>query len=61
MFHWRLGRLYRRMGPERRSQVEFDKASSITKTVDSALVDKVQRRSPHAKTGPQQAGGSRKE
>ena len=39
--HWRLGRLYRSMGRKDESKFELDKASSITKATDSALVDKI--------------------
>lgn len=39
--HWRLGRLYRSMGRIDEAKAEFDKASSITKTADTALVDKI--------------------
>lgn len=39
--HWRLGRLYRSMGRKEESKIELDKASSITKATDSALVDKI--------------------
>jgi len=53
--HWRLGRLYRSMGRKDEAKVEFDKASSITKTVDSALVDKVSGDHPTQKPAPQQA------
>ena len=54
--HWRLGRLYRSMGRKDEAKVEFDKASSITKSVDSALVDKIS--GDHSKGGsaqPQEA------
>jgi tetratricopeptide (TPR) repeat protein len=39
--HWRLGRLYRAMGRKDEAKAEFDKASSITKAADSALVDRI--------------------
>ena len=39
--HWRLGRLYRAMGRTDEAKAEFDKASSINKAADSALVDKI--------------------
>jgi len=39
--HWRLGRLYRAMGKKDEAKAEFDKASSIHKAADDALVDKV--------------------
>jgi hypothetical protein len=43
------------MGRKDEAKVEFDKASSITKTVDSALVDKVSGDHPTQKPAPQQA------
>jgi len=36
--HWRLGRLYRAMGKKDEAKAEFDKASSITRAADNALV-----------------------
>jgi len=39
--HWRLGRLYKAMGKKAEAKAEFDKASSITKAADSALIDKI--------------------
>jgi tetratricopeptide (TPR) repeat protein len=39
--HWRLGRLYRAMGMKDEAKAEFDKASSITKAADNALIDKM--------------------
>jgi len=39
--HWRLGRLLRTMGKKDEAKAEFDKASSITKAVDNALIDKM--------------------
>jgi tetratricopeptide (TPR) repeat protein len=39
--HWRLGRLLRSMGKKDEAKAEFDKASSITKAVDTALIDKM--------------------
>jgi tetratricopeptide (TPR) repeat protein len=50
--HWRLGRLYRSMGKKDEAKAEFDKASSITKAADTALVDKIS--GGHAKGGPAQ-------
>jgi tetratricopeptide (TPR) repeat protein len=49
--HWRLGRLYRAMGRKDEAKVEVDKASSITKAADSALIDKIDR----ARAKPSQA------
>src|SRR5208337_4833434 len=55
--HWRLGRLYRSMGKIDLAKAEFNKASSITKAADDALIDKIS--GPHAKgksaEGPAQA------
>jgi len=50
--HWRLGRLYRSMGKKDEAKAEFDKASSITKAADDALVDKMG--GAHAKDRPAQ-------
>jgi tetratricopeptide (TPR) repeat protein len=44
--HWRLGRLYRSMGKSDLAKSEFNKASSITKAADDALIDKIS--GPHA-------------
>jgi tetratricopeptide (TPR) repeat protein len=44
--HWRLGRLYRSMGKKDEAKAEFDKASSINKAVDNALVDKISNGHP---------------
>jgi tetratricopeptide (TPR) repeat protein len=49
--HWRLGRLYRAMGRTDNAKAEFDKASSINKAADNALVDKISNAHP----GPAQA------
>jgi tetratricopeptide (TPR) repeat protein len=39
--HWRLGRLYRAMGKRVEAKAEFDKASSLHKATDDALVDRI--------------------
>ena len=39
--HWRLGRLYRAMGKKDESKAEFDKANSINRAADSAIVEKI--------------------
>ncbi|MGD0681101.1 MAG: tetratricopeptide repeat protein [Terracidiphilus sp.] len=52
--HWRLGRLYRSMGKKGEAKAEFDKASSITKAADDALVNKMGGGGAHAKVGPAQ-------
>ncbi len=39
--HWRLGRLYLSMGRKDEAKAELDKASSITRAVDDALIDKM--------------------
>ena len=39
--HWRLGRLYRAMGKRAEAKAEFDKASSLHKATDDALVDRI--------------------
>jgi tetratricopeptide (TPR) repeat protein len=46
--HWRLGRLYRSLGNMDLAKAEFDKAKSITQTVDTNLVN--QLNSPAGKT-----------
>jgi tetratricopeptide (TPR) repeat protein len=53
--HWRLGRLYRSMGRIDEAKAELDKASSITKAVDSALVDKISGDHPMQKPAPRQS------
>jgi tetratricopeptide (TPR) repeat protein len=53
--HWRLGRLYRSMGRNDEAKAELEKASSITKAVDSALVDQISGDHPTQKPAPQQA------
>jgi hypothetical protein len=52
--HWRLGRLYRSIGKKDEAKAELDNASSITKAVDSALIDKMNPRSskPPAPNAP---------
>jgi tetratricopeptide (TPR) repeat protein len=50
--HWRLGRLYRSMGRKDEAKAEFDKASSITKAADDAVVNKMD--GAHAKGRPAQ-------
>jgi len=37
--HWRLGRLYRALGEMTEAKREFDKASSLNKAADAALLD----------------------
>lgn len=37
--HWRLGRLYRALGEMTEAKSEFDKASSLNKAADAALLD----------------------
>jgi tetratricopeptide (TPR) repeat protein len=44
--HWRLGRLYRSMGKMDEAKAELDKAGSITKAVDSALIERMKPGSP---------------
>jgi tetratricopeptide (TPR) repeat protein len=39
--HWRLGRLLKAMGKTDEAKAEFEKASSITKAADDALIDKM--------------------
>jgi tetratricopeptide (TPR) repeat protein len=48
--HWRLGRLYRTMGRKDEAKAEFDKASSINKSTDTGLVDKIS--GDHSKGAP---------
>ena len=49
--HWRLGRLYRSMGKTAEAKSEFDKASSLNKVADDALLDVISR-------GPQKGTAS---
>jgi tetratricopeptide (TPR) repeat protein len=39
--HWRLARLYQRMGRKEESRVEFDKAGKLTKAADDANFKKI--------------------
>jgi tetratricopeptide (TPR) repeat protein len=39
--HWRLGRLYRSMGKMAEAKAELDKAGSITRAADGALINKM--------------------
>ena len=39
--HWRLGRLYKAMGKKVEAKAEFDKASSLHKATDDALLTKM--------------------
>jgi Tfp pilus assembly protein PilF len=39
--HWRLARLYQSMGRKEEAKAEFDKASTMNKEADHALVDKL--------------------
>jgi tetratricopeptide (TPR) repeat protein len=45
--HWRLGRLYRAMGKKDEAKTEFDKASSLHKASNDALLERMNGR--HAK------------
>lgn len=45
--HWRLARLYREMGKMGEAKAEFDKASSLNKATDNALLDKMSGAHPH--------------
>ena len=49
---WRLGRLYRSMGKTDEAKAEFGRASSINKSKDTSLVDKIS--GGHAKDRPVQ-------
>jgi tetratricopeptide (TPR) repeat protein len=40
--HWRLARLYRKLGRKEESKVEFEKASSLNKQADETLYQKIQ-------------------
>jgi tetratricopeptide (TPR) repeat protein len=48
--HWRLGRLYRTMGRKEESKAELDKASSITRSADEDILQKISGSAakPHA-------------
>jgi tetratricopeptide (TPR) repeat protein len=39
--HWRLGRLYRKMGRKDEAKAEFDRASSLHKATDDALIERM--------------------
>jgi tetratricopeptide (TPR) repeat protein len=52
--HWRLGRLYRSMGKKDEAKAEFDKASSINRAADDAVVNKMGGGGAHAKGKPAQ-------
>jgi Flp pilus assembly protein TadD len=52
--HWRLGRLYRSMGKKDEAKAEFDKASSINRAADDAVVNKMGGGGAHAKGRPAQ-------
>jgi tetratricopeptide (TPR) repeat protein len=39
--HWHLGRLYRSMGKKEEAKAEFDKASSLHRATDDALLDRM--------------------
>jgi tetratricopeptide (TPR) repeat protein len=52
--HWRLGRLYRSMGRKDEAKAELGKASSITKAVDNALIEKMD--GAHAKPAEKPSG-----
>ena len=54
--HWRLARLYRAMGRKDEAKVEFDKASSITKAADNALLEKMHSGHSAAKPAPSAPG-----
>jgi tetratricopeptide (TPR) repeat protein len=44
--HWRLGRLYQSMGKKGEAKAELEKARSITRTADNALIDKMSNPKP---------------
>ncbi len=52
--HWRLGRLYRAMGKKDEAKAEFDKASSLHKATDDALVNKMNPQAKPGQTAPSQ-------
>lgn len=54
--HWRLARLYRAMGRKDEAKAEFDKASSITKAADNALLEKMHSGHSAAKPGSSASG-----
>jgi Flp pilus assembly protein TadD len=41
--HWRLGKLYKTMGNRAEAKVEIDKAQSINKAADNALLDVINK------------------
>lgn len=54
--HWRLGKLYRTMGRQAESKAEFDKARSLNKATDNALLERMSsgHAKPPAPSAPQQ-------
>ena len=53
--HWRLGRLYRKMGKKEEAKAEFDKASTLNKAADEDLYKKIESgktRPPEAQAPP---------
>jgi tetratricopeptide (TPR) repeat protein len=50
--HWRLGRLYKIMGKKAEAKAEFDKASSLHKATDNALLERMN--GAHAKPAQDQ-------
>ena len=55
--HMRLGRLYRSMGKTAEAKNEFDKASSLNKAADAALVDVMSGASEKSSTPPAKSPG----
>lgn len=49
--HWRLARLYRTLGNKDQAKAEFDKASTLTKSADEALLKRMQESSAHPPQG----------
>jgi tetratricopeptide (TPR) repeat protein len=49
--HWRLGRLYRTMGKVAESKAEIDKAQSLNKAADDALLDVINEEPAKSNTG----------
>jgi tetratricopeptide (TPR) repeat protein len=56
--HWRLARLHRAMGKRDEAKTEFDKARSITKAADNALLLKMHSGHSEARAADAPAGAS---
>jgi tetratricopeptide (TPR) repeat protein len=53
--HWRLGRLYQKMGRRDEARAEFDKASKLNKAADEDLYKKIANGNPRPPQAPAEA------